>query len=371
MSDQALPPVAVPPCGIIGILGGGQLGRMLALAAAEMGLNCHIYCPDPKSPAFDVVSRSTCADYDDETALAAFSRDVDAVTFEFENVPPDTVDFLSSQLPVRPGGKALRITQDRLKEKRFIESLGRSCAPFMAVDSLDDLIRGVKRLSYPAILKTRRFGYDGKGQVMLHEGDDPALAFAAIGEAPAIVEGFVPFAKEISALVARGRDGRIALYDIAENHHENHILRVSRVPAAIEPSTREAALEIARHAVERLDYVGVLAIEFFVLEEEAKERLVINEFAPRVHNSGHWTQDGCAVSQFAQHIRAVAGWPLARPVRLADVEMTNLIGDEVNGWRTLALEPAAVVHFYAKAESREGRKMGHINRLTTLSRSRR
>ncbi|QPC42160.1 5-(carboxyamino)imidazole ribonucleotide synthase [Kaustia mangrovi] len=363
MADGASTSGPLAPCGTIGILGGGQLGRMLATAAAELGLNCHVYCPDPDSPAFDVVSRSTCAAYDDEAALAAFARNVDRVTFEFENVPHFTVDFLSSRVPVLPGAETLRITQDRLEEKRFVEGIGYGCAPYEPVDNLDDLRRAVDRLGRPCVLKTRRFGYDGKGQVTIREGDDLAEAWAAIGTAPAILEGFVPFLREVSVLAARSPDGTIACYDIAENRHENHILKISRVPAAIAPQAEKTALEIGRRAAEALNYVGVLAIELFVVERGGEEDLLVNELAPRVHNSGHWTQDGCLVSQFSQHMRAVAGWPLGSPQRLADVEMTNLLGHDVDDWARLARDPDTAVHIYAKTATRPGRKMGHANRL--------
>lgn len=363
MTDPA-PTAPLPPGGTIGILGGGQLGRMLALAAAELGLNCHVYCPDPDSTAFDVVARSTCAAYEDEAALAAFARAVDRVTFEFENVPHFTVDFLSSRVPVLPGPEALRITQDRLEEKRFAESLGCAVAPYAAVDGPDDLVRALDRLGRLAVLKTRRFGYDGKGQTTIRDGDDPGEAWATIGKAPAILEGFVAFSREVSVVAARGVDGTVACYDIAENRHENHILKVSRVPAAIAPDTSAEAVEIGRRAAAALGIVGVLAIELFVVEEEGRERLLVNEMAPRVHNSGHWTQDGCVVSQFAQHMRCVAGWPLGAPTRHADVEMTNLLGDEVDDWASLAREPALAVHIYGKTATRPGRKMGHVNRLS-------
>ena len=351
------------PGATIGILGGGQLGRMIALAAARLGLKCHIYCPDRASPAFDVAAATTCAPYEDEAALAAFARSVDVVTYEFENVPERTASVLSALVPVRPGPRSLAICQDRLAEKDFLTGIGIPTAPYRAVDSLEDLRATLDAIGTPSVLKTRRFGYDGKGQTIIRDAADAEEAFAVIGRAPAILEGFVPFVEECSVLVARGLDGETAIYDIALNRHENHILKFTTVPAPIAPATMEAAREIGRKAAGALDHVGMLAVELFLVRDGEDERLVANEMAPRVHNSGHWTEDACLVSQFEQHVRAIAGWPLGATDRLCDVEMENLIGHDVDRWREILAEPDAHIHLYGKTETRDGRKMGHVNRV--------
>jgi 5-(carboxyamino)imidazole ribonucleotide synthase len=349
----------LPPGSTIGILGGGQLGRMLALAAARLGLKCHILAPERDNPAYQVAAAHTVARYDDETALADFARSVGVVTYEFENVPAATAAFLDRLVPLAPNARALEISQDRLTEKTFISTLAR-VAPFAPVDSAADLAVAIARTGSPGVLKTRRLGYDGKGQTRLAAGDDPEAAFAAIGRAPAILEGFVSFEREISVIAARGWSGEIAVYDVPENQHENHILRHSIVPAKISKATANAARDIASKLVAALDYVGVIGVEMFVTKDE---ELLVNEIAPRVHNSGHWTMDACAVSQFEQHIRAVAGWPLGDPSRHSDVVMTNLLGAEAERWREIAAEPGACLHLYGKGETRPGRKMGHVNRL--------
>jgi 5-(carboxyamino)imidazole ribonucleotide synthase len=351
------------PGSTIGILGGGQLGRMLATAAAELGFRCHVYCPDGESPAFDVAAARTVAAYENEAALAAFAGSVDVVTYEFENVPAATADFLGRHVAVLPGPRALAVSQDRLSEKELMQSLGIPVAPFAKVDDLADLEAALASLGRPSILKTRRFGYDGKGQVAIRDGDDVAAAFAAIAGKPAVLEGFVTFTREVSALVVRGRNGETAVYDIVENVHRNHILFTSTVPARLSDETADAARAIAAKVAASLDYVGLLAVEMFVVEEAGTERLIVNEIAPRVHNSGHWTQDGCLVSQFENHIRAIAGWPLGSTARHSDAVMTNLIGAEADAWNALAAEPDTRLHLYGKAESRPGRKMGHVNRI--------
>lgn len=351
----------LPPGSRIGILGGGQLGRMLAVAAAELGFSCHIYCPERNPPAGDVAAAVTTAPYEDDEALAAFADSVDVVTYEFENVSEHAAAVLTAHVPVRPGARALATAQDRLAEKTFLQEAGIATAPFAKVDTLDDLERAADTLGRPSILKTRRFGYDGKGQVKIDESTDLKNAFAEIGGQPAILEGFVPFTREISVIVARAVDGSTAAYDPGENVHKNHILHTTTVPAAIAPPTAQAALEIAQKLVTALDYVGIMGVEMFHMDGDST--LIVNEFAPRVHNSGHWTQDGCAVSQFEQHIRAVAGWTLGNPARHADTVMTNLIGHDADNWLALASEPGTRLHLYGKKESRPGRKMGHINRL--------
>ncbi|ALK10498.1 5-(carboxyamino)imidazole ribonucleotide synthase [Blastochloris viridis] len=354
----------VSPAVTLGILGGGQLGRMLALAAARLGIACHVYSDDPDSPAFEVVRRFTCAAYTDVAELARFAESVDLVTYEFENIPPTAVSFLESCRPVLPGGKALTITQDRLSEKRFVTGLGLVTAAFAPVDSLADLVEAVHAVGRPAILKTRRFGYDGKGQVAIVEDSDLGEAWRAIGEAPAILEAFVPFEREASVVAARGADGTVRAFDLTENVHRNHILHTSTVPAGVPEPVQQDALRIAAKIGEGLDFVGVFAVELFVLRAGATSRLVVNEIAPRVHNSGHWTLDGCTVSQFEQHVRAVCGLPLAMPRRLGNVVMTNLIGTEVEQWRELMAEPGAALHLYGKRCARAGRKMGHVTRIS-------
>ncbi|MAW79063.1 MAG: 5-(carboxyamino)imidazole ribonucleotide synthase [Parvularcula sp.] len=364
----------VEPNGTIGILGGGQLGRMLATAAAELGLKTHILCPDEEAPAYDAASAHTVAGYLDEHALAAFAKAVDVVTYEFENVPVEAVEFLTNcGVAVRPGAKALENAQDRLVEKEFANSIGADTAAFHAVDNLASLKAGLDRIGGPAILKTRRLGYDGKGQTRITAEDrdlsasyDKAIEFAwkEVGAAPSILEGFVPFACEISIIGARGADADFKMYDPAENVHKGGILKTSSVPANVSRATVDKARKVTRDMLEALDYVGVIGVEFFVLENGD---VIVNEYAPRVHNSGHWTQDGCVVSQFEQHIRAVAGWPLGDPARHSNAVMENLIGDEANQWRLLASEPQCAVHLYGKREARPGRKMGHATRITPKS----
>jgi 5-(carboxyamino)imidazole ribonucleotide synthase len=351
---------ALAPGSVIGILGGGQLGRMLALAAGELGFRCHIFAPEADSPAFQVSAAHTVAGYHDFAALEVFAKSVDVVTYEFENVPGDTAAFLESRAALAPGSAALKTTQDRVDEKTFIAGLGIPVAPFAAVNSETDLEEAIGQIGRPSILKTRRFGYDGKGQTKVAEKTSTAAAWAEIGKAPAILEGFISFDKEISVIAARGWDGAIAVYDVPENSHENHILKTSTVPADIAPKTAEMARAVATVIIGALDYVGVMGIEMFV----SGTTLIVNEIAPRVHNSGHWTQDACAVSQFEQHIRAICGWPLGSPARHSNVVMHNILGPESDKWAEYGASPHAGVHFYGKAEARRGRKMGHINVLT-------
>jgi 5-(carboxyamino)imidazole ribonucleotide synthase len=354
---------ALPPGSTIGILGGGQLGRMLALAAARLGLKCHVYSPDPDSPAFAVAAARTVARYDDATALAAFARSVGVVTYEFENVDVVAVERLARSVPVRPGVEALAVSQDRLTEKRFLERLNIATAAFAPVDDPSSLEGAFGVVGFPAVLKTRRFGYDGKGQAVIRTPAQAGAALAGLGGRAAILESFVSFAREVSVIAARAVDGMVAAYDPAENVHREGILRTSTVPARIAPGTAEAAIRITGAILEALGYVGVIGVEFFVVGEGAGEHLIVNEMAPRVHNSGHWTEDGCAVSQFENHIRAVAGWPLGPTRRSFDAVMTNLIGADAEGWMALAGEPGARLHLYGKREVRPGRKMGHVNRI--------
>jgi 5-(carboxyamino)imidazole ribonucleotide synthase len=353
----------IRPGATIGILGGGQLGRMLALAAAEYGLNAHVYTPEADAPAFAVAAHRTCAPYEDEAALMRFAKGCDAVTYEFENVPRRTAEIVGSLARLFPDAEALATTQDRLSEKTFVAGLGIATAPFRAVAGEDDLRRALADLGRPAVLKTRRFGYDGKGQVMIGPDGDPGEIWAAMHHAPCILEGFVPFEREISVVAARAADGGFAAYDVCANSHRHHILDVTRVPAGISAGAEEEALGIARRIAEALGYVGVLAVEMFLVRDGAAERVVVNEIAPRVHNSGHWTIEGAATSQFAQHVRAICGWPLGSARRLGTVEMRNLIGDDADEWAALLADPEAHVHLYGKGEARPGRKMGHVTRV--------
>jgi 5-(carboxyamino)imidazole ribonucleotide synthase len=353
------------PGATIGILGAGQLGRMLAMSAARLGLRSHIFAPESEAPAFDVASVTTIGAYEDEAALARFAEAIDVATYEFENVPTSCVDFLSTLRPVRPGVRALALTQDRLVEKTFLSDLGLRTAPFMAVEDAGALVRAVAALGRPSILKTRRFGYDGKGQALVREGSNLSALHRGLGGAPTILEGFVNFEREVSVIAARGLEGEFAAFDICENEHEKHILARTRVPAAIAPATETAAMAIARQILEALDYVGVLAVEMFVTREaDGLEGLVVNELAPRVHNSGHWTIDGAQTSQFEQHVRAIAGWPLGDATRRGRIEMRNLIGQEAEGWREILGQPGLNLHLYGKMEIRPGRKMGHVTRIT-------
>ncbi|MGB3490913.1 MAG: 5-(carboxyamino)imidazole ribonucleotide synthase [Xanthobacteraceae bacterium] len=356
--------VKLKPGDTIGILGGGQLGRMLALAAARLGLRCQVFSPDPDSPAFDVVQYATCAEYADVEALELFAADVDVITYEFENVPAATAMVLSARRPVLPNHKVLEITQDRLAEKDFVNSLGIATAPYADVASAPGLRAAIGSIGLPAVVKTRRFGYDGKGQAMLREGVDVDAAWTDLETKSAILEGFVPFEREISVIAARGADGQVECFDVTENEHRDHILKHSYAPARIPETLAEEARSIATRIATALDYVGVLAVEMFVVPGERGATLLVNEIAPRVHNSGHWTLDGASVSQFEQHIRAIAGWPLAKPVRHGAVTMTNLIGDEVNDYTCWLTVPGATVHLYGKGTARPGRKMGHVTQVT-------
>ncbi|MFN0113633.1 MAG: 5-(carboxyamino)imidazole ribonucleotide synthase [Paracoccaceae bacterium] len=349
----------LPPGSTIGILGGGQLGRMLSVAAARLGYRSHIYDPAPDAPAGHVAHRLTTAPYDDADALAVFAASVEVVTYEFENVPAASLDRIGAVRPIRPSRRALETSQDRVAEKTFLNGLGLATAPWAAVAGRADLAAALARVGLPAILKTARLGYDGKGQAkILAEGDADA-AFAAMGGAPSVLEGFVPFTREVSVIAARGLDGSVAAYDPGENLHAGGILRTTSVPARLAPSERTDAVLIAARILNALDYTGVLGVELFV----TPAGLLVNEIAPRVHNSGHWTQNGCAVDQFEQHIRAITGWPLGDGSRHSDVTMENLIGDDILRLPAIARETGAAIHLYGKAEARPGRKMGHVNRV--------
>ncbi|MCF1743642.1 5-(carboxyamino)imidazole ribonucleotide synthase [Paradevosia shaoguanensis] len=350
----------LPPGSTIGILGGGQLGRMLALAAARLGMKSHIFCPDVASPAFEVTPHRTIAAYDDESALAAFADAVDVVTYEFENVPARTAEFIAARKPLRPGARALAVSQDRLEEKGFLSESGVPVAPYRPIYSLDDLEAALAELGTPAVLKTTRLGYDGKGQRIIRSINEAAAAFDALEPKPLVLEGFIAFDKEISVIAARNAQGETRHFEPSENVHRDHILKTSTVPGNISPALAAKAGKAAQRIVETLDYVGVMGIEFFVLP--GGEDLLVNEIAPRVHNSGHWTEAVCVTDQFEQHIRAVVNWPLGDVTRTANVVMENLIGHEADSIVDL-LGPGVRPHLYGKIEARPGRKMGHINRI--------
>ncbi|MCM2563293.1 5-(carboxyamino)imidazole ribonucleotide synthase [Lutimaribacter sp. EGI FJ00015] len=343
----------------IGILGGGQLGRMLSVAASRLGFKTCVFEPDGDCPASHVSNYHVKADYDDPDALRSFAQAVDVVTYEFENIPTSALDIIETLRPIRPGREALRISQDRLTEKEFLTKLGLKTAPFAAVDNGDDLATALDQIGTPAILKTRRFGYDGKGQARIMTSGDAEQALAEMAGTPALLEGFVAFSHEVSVIAARAPDGSISCFDPGENVHQGGILRTTTVPARLNPTQRSDAVLLAANILNALDYVGVLGVELFVTPGE----LIVNEIAPRVHNSGHWTQNGCAVDQFEQHIRAVASWPLGDGRRHSDVVMENLIGSDVDRVRQIASEPHAALHLYGKAACKPGRKMGHVNRL--------
>jgi 5-(carboxyamino)imidazole ribonucleotide synthase len=367
MPDASLG-LPLPPGSTIGILGCGQLGRMLALAAARLGLKTHVYC-DTTGPAFDVATAATRAAFDDAEALARFAHSVDVVTYEFENVRVETARIIAGSVPVRPSPTALEVAQDRLVEKEFIGGLSIPVAPFVAVDGPEALRAALQHLGGPAILKARRLGYDGKGQAGWAPGGDAAAAWAEVGGVPSVLERRVTFHCEVSALIVRGLDGSTAVYDCPMNVHEGGILRRSVVPSGLPEADLAEARAIAGRIAEALDYVGVLAVEMFHLgpDAPASARLMVNEIAPRVHNSGHWTIEACAVSQFENHIRAVAGWPLGTTARHSDAEMVNLIGEDADSWLKLAAEPGACLHLYGKHHARPGRKMGHVTRLAPRS----
>lgn len=363
-----MPFAAVPSGAVIGILGSGQLGRMLAVGASRLGYRVHIFSPEAESPAAQVANASTVAGYGDDAALDAFANSIDVATYEFENVPVAAVERLAALVPVRPGARALSITQDRLSEKNFVRGAGAATASYVAMSGPDDAGIAAREIGVPCVVKTRRLGYDGKGQrhvdrtSALDGSPDEALikAWTDLGSVDCIVERFVNFVTEISVVLARGGDGAIAAYDVIQNRHRAGILRTSVVPARIPAAVADTAESVARRIAGALDHVGVLAVEMFVT---ADNEVVVNEIAPRVHNSGHWTLDAATTDQFEQHIRAVCGLPLGGTSRLADAEMTNLIGDEVEGANRILTEPNARLHLYGKKETRPGRKMGHVTRL--------
>lgn len=354
----------LPPGATIGILGGGQLGRMSALAAAQLGYRCHVYAPEPDSPGMQVAAARTVAAYEDTAALAAFAAAVDVVTFEFENVPAATLDALAPLVPCRPGVAALRIGQDRLLEKRFFEQAGVPVGPWRAVTTRAELDAAVAALGLPAVLKTTRLGYDGRGQAVLRAPGDLDAAWARLAPRPLILEAFIPFEREVSAIAARGADGALLTFDVTENRHAHHILDLSIAPASVPPAVAATARGHVARLAESLGLVGLLALEMFLLPDG---RLLANEMAPRPHNSGHWTMDACRCGQFEMHIRAVAGLPLPDPGRHHDAVMKNLVGPEAFAhWPEIAAMEGVALHLYGKSEARPGRKLGHATRLLPL-----
>jgi 5-(carboxyamino)imidazole ribonucleotide synthase len=351
----------LPPNATIGLVGGGQLGRMSALAAARLGYRCHILTREQDSPAGQVSAGVTISDYQDPVALHAFAAAVDVISFEFENVSAEGLDLLASLKPVRPAPGTLRISQDRVVEKRFINGVGVATAPWRAVATLDELRAAAAELGLPAVLKTTRLGYDGKGQRLLRQPEELEGAFAELSPKPLVLEGFVDFAQEISVIIARGADGSLSAFDTVENRHRDHILDLTLAPARVPVAVVEQSQAIARTIATALDLVGLLAVEMFV---DADGRVLVNEIAPRPHNSGHWTIDACPASQFELHIRAIAGLPLPAATRHSDAVMKNLVGPaETALWPAILATPGLIPHHYGKTDARPGRKMGHVTHL--------
>ena len=351
----------LPPGSVIGILGGGQLGRMLATAGAELGFDVHIYDPEPDCPASRVAARSWAAPWTDAGAIQGFADRCDAITYEFENVPVEAVAIAARISHLRPGARSLELTQDRIVEKTFLNEAGVATVPFVEINSAADIQTAAAAIGYPALLKTRRFGYDGKGQAWVRTPEDATSAWQAIGEQPAILEGAAAFTRELSVVAARGLDHEMAIYPLVSNVHRDGILHTTTAPApGIDHDTQERALDIARRIASGLDHVGVFAVELFEMDGG---ELLVNEIAPRVHNTGHWTMDACPCGQFEQHMRAVAGWPLGETRPHSSAVMTNLIGHDAENWSKWAAEPATQLHLYGKRQIKPGRKMGHVTRL--------
>ena len=346
----------LPQGACIGVLGGGQLGRMLAVAASRLGLKAHIFEPGANPPAGQVADQVTTASYEDDAALRRFAQSVDVITYEFENIPTSALDILEQVRPIHPGRRALATSQDRLSEKEFLTGLGLKVAPYANVTTAAEAEAAAQSIGTPSILKTRRMGYDGKGQIRLKDASDMAEAWQAMQGAPSVLEGFINFSHEVSVIAARASDGQVACYDPGENVHREGILHSTTVPATLTAAQRMDAVLLAGQILNALDYVGVMGVELFV----TTDGLIVNEIAPRVHNSGHWTQNGCDICQFEQHIRAVAGWPLGDGTRHSDIRMENLIGADMDRVPELRKTNAAL-HLYGKSEVKPGRKMGHIN----------
>lgn len=352
--------MTLPPDSTIGIVGGGQLGRMIALAAARLGYRAHIFTDQADSSAAQVSNRVTVGAYDDREALTAFAEASDVVTIEFENLPVSGLRDIASLRPVHPSPDVLAICQDRLLEKNFLTDLNVPTAPYAGVASADELASAWQRTGTSSVLKTRRMGYDGKGQLRLNAGDDSAAIWSELGGDEAVLEGWVTFEREISVVTARNAAGDQASYVPVENRHENHILAKTIAPATISDDLAADAVALAEKIADGLDLVGLLAVEIFQVDDR---HLVVNELAPRPHNSGHWTIDACLVSQFEQTIRAITGLPLGSPERFVDAEMDNLLGEAVNDWPRLLQKPNARLHLYGKTPVRPGRKHGHVTTL--------
>jgi len=350
----------IAPGSTVGIMGGGQLGRMLCTAAAELGYKTHIFTPEEDSPASQVATWVTVADYADEAAIAAFAESVDVVTFEFENIPHASLTALEEAVPVYPSPELLKISQNRLREKNFVNAHDAATANYHRVTSVEELGRAIDKIGLPAILKTSELGYDGKGQKRINSAAEALAAWEALGKVECVLEGLVDFVMEISVLVARGEHGQQACYVPVQNIHKNHILDKTIAPAPISKELAKEAQHIALRLAQAAKLRGLLAVEMFVTRDE---KVLVNELAPRPHNSGHWTMDACVTGQFEQLIRAVCGLPLGGTERLCDAEMHNLIGDDINQWEQYLKQPHAKLHLYGKAETRAGRKMGHVNIL--------
>ncbi len=346
------------PGATIGILGGGQLGRMLSVAASRLGLKTHIFEPGANPAAGQVADQITTAEYDDLAALSHFANSVDVITYEFENIPTTALDHLEALRPIHPNRRALSTSQDRIVEKEFLQGLGLSVAPFAQIDTLRDLHSALETIGTPSILKTRRFGYDGKGQIRIDDLAEAKTAFNTLNGAPAVLEGFIQFEREVSVIAARNQNGEVACYDPGENIHKSGILDTTTVPATLTLAQQTDAVILAGRILNALDYVGVMGVELFV----TASGLIVNEIAPRVHNSGHWTQNGCLIDQFEQHIRAVAGWPLGDGQRHCNVVMRNLIGGDA-----YSRDANIALHLYGKDIAKPGRKMGHENRISPIA----
>lgn len=359
-STPTAPGSPIAPGSVIGIVGGGQLGRMTAVAAAELGYSVHIFTPDANGPAEQVAAKTFIAPYDDEAAIEAFGKSVDIITFEFENIPAETVKKLGQHAPVRPCWKCLELCQDRVKEKTFANDLGIETAPWIEVRSASELADAIAKIGAPAILKTNTLGYDGKGQVRIRPESSADTAWAELSAPVGILEGFVDFELEVSVITARRPSGEMASFDVVENRHKDGILDVTIAPAAISKAIADKAIGIAQKLTEATGMVGLLAVEMFITRDG---HILVNEMAPRPHNSGHWTQDGCTTSQFEQFVRAVTGLPLGSTERHSDAVMKNLIGHDADPWLDILSDADNKLHLYGKAEARAGRKMGHVNRL--------
>jgi 5-(carboxyamino)imidazole ribonucleotide synthase len=363
MTSLSHPFIKVMPGQTLGILGGGQLGRMLSLAAASLGIQTLILTPEEDSPAGMVATDCIHAPYCDADALDEFIRRCSVITFEFENIPLEVAEYIAARKPLYPHPRCLAITQDRLSERTFLGALGLPFADYTPITYEGDIREGVGKLGLPAVLKTRRMGYDGKGQTILHD-TNYFDAYQKVQEAPSILEKFIPFEREVSVIIARSIEGKCFVYDVTDNMTQNHILVQSQVPSTLSQELQNKAIEIAHKIVDALEYVGVMGVEFFITTDG---QILVNELAPRVHNTGHWTLDACQHSQFEQHVRAVCGWPLGEPHRHSNAVMMNLLGDEITSWSDLACDSRVSLHLYGKKDIREGRKMGHITQLSKIS----